>query len=335
VAATTTGEVADPRQRLSDLLKASAVSEIEISRLPPGYIFLCGGQVNGKPGQPPSSAREFFLRWVSDNDVSIAERIQLAEEINDWMMEGVYKEIFTLESNIAALASVIVIFVESPGAIAELGAFALLDGVADKLVVFLSEEHNKPNSFICLGPVGHLKEKHGVQPYIYPWEIPKHGDLTEEQQKQLAGCIHEMRDDLKSELAKKRSDRSFDPGRPRDQMLVICDLVNRLLCLTLTEIVDLLRSAGINLQQGEVRKLVFVLTKLGYLVAKQRGNEHFLLCPNDGGYIRFGFDKTSGVSGREKLQFASAAHYKAHHPARSSVIAEVNKDSASRRGAKP
>ena len=52
----------------------------------------------------------------------------------------------------------IVIILESPGAIAELGSFANHKELRDRLVVVIDEKYRKAKSFIILGPVRYIKK---------------------------------------------------------------------------------------------------------------------------------------------------------------------------------
>jgi hypothetical protein len=209
--------VPDPRDTFVKLARAD---DIEIVGTPPGVILVCGGAI-ASAEQPPTSIRDFFLRHLDIHDPATAGKIILAEDVNDWMNEGVYDELFTFERHLAELAAVIVIFVESAGSIAELGAFSHLEGVADKLLVFLSEAHDAQLSFIRLGPVKYLEVRHSRTPHIYPWVASNGVPLSYEQQQNLNQFIGEMCTDLSDAIESVRIERTINPKRPRDQMLAI------------------------------------------------------------------------------------------------------------------
>jgi hypothetical protein len=61
----------------------------------------------------------------------------------------------------------IILFVESPGSIAELGAFSALKTVQPKVLAVVNKKFDRP-SFIANGPVRHLQEL-GSAVYKYLW----------------------------------------------------------------------------------------------------------------------------------------------------------------------
>ena len=68
-----------------------------------------------------------------------------------------------------------IVFSESPGAIAEIGSFSVLENIKDRLLLVLHEEDAKrSDSFIWKGPVTYLKvmakNKGNDNPiYVYNW----------------------------------------------------------------------------------------------------------------------------------------------------------------------
>src|SRR5688572_25745964 len=123
---------------MSDL-RASLPSKISLddSHVKPyeGFIFLCGGPADIK-STLPVSLRDAVYRELAKNDTD-ERRIRMAEHYKDWAHDSVYHDLVLFERHLAELSSVIVLMVESPGAIAELGLFSAVDEVRDKLLVFI------------------------------------------------------------------------------------------------------------------------------------------------------------------------------------------------------
>src|ERR1035441_3134101 len=139
------------------------------ARNTPNLIFLCGGppQKLKAPG-PFRSARDYFFRHVKANKPVIATRVRLAEDIGRWMDHGTFRDLLEVEEYIADLADLIVIFVESPGAIAELGAFSAQTTVQPKILAVVNRKFSEP-SFISDGPVRRLQLIEGSSVYKYLW----------------------------------------------------------------------------------------------------------------------------------------------------------------------
>jgi hypothetical protein len=107
-----------------ELTKSLRLDKCKIQNRP-DLIFLCGGPIarNGAF----LSARDFFYRYLLRN-LAWAKRIKLAEDISAWFQkDNAFPDLLQLENYLAHLAAATVLFVESPGSIAELGAFAASD----------------------------------------------------------------------------------------------------------------------------------------------------------------------------------------------------------------
>lgn len=77
----------------------------------------------------------------------------LAEELEAFFPNGDYKDFLSLESDIAQISTLILLFSESFGSAAELGAFAMVEEIARKLLVVIDDKRYSENSFIKLGPL--------------------------------------------------------------------------------------------------------------------------------------------------------------------------------------
>src|SRR6267378_1696843 len=103
----------------------------------PSLIFLCGGPVEPGNGIQPS-LRALFHRRLQQSHPELCDRVLLAEQANKWSKTSKhYDHLFDLENDLAYLSAIIMLFVESPGSIAELGAFCNVEPLRKKLVAVL------------------------------------------------------------------------------------------------------------------------------------------------------------------------------------------------------
>ena len=86
---------------------------------PSRVIFLCGGVIESPP-TPPKMLRDAFYRLTQI--VKPQYKIVLAEDAKPLTQDAGYKDLFLFESDIAQIVGLILLFVESPGSFAELGA---------------------------------------------------------------------------------------------------------------------------------------------------------------------------------------------------------------------
>ncbi|MFX0195472.1 MAG: retron St85 family effector protein [Candidatus Hodarchaeota archaeon] len=117
-------------------------------------VFLVGGGQESLTSVREPIRKELINRpyhnWL---DVYYPE--ELFEEL---ILSRAHFDLLSLENLLAKSVHAVVIILESPGAIAELGAFANHKGLRDKLIVVVDKKYRKAKSFIVLGPVRYLKE---------------------------------------------------------------------------------------------------------------------------------------------------------------------------------
>lgn len=117
-------------------------------------VFLVGASQESSTSIRESIRKELIGRrygnWL---DVYYPE--ELFEEL---IRSRAHFDLLSLENLLAKNVHAVVIILESPGAIAELGSFANHKKLRDRLIVVIDKKYRKANSFIILGPVRYLKK---------------------------------------------------------------------------------------------------------------------------------------------------------------------------------
>jgi hypothetical protein len=140
---------------------------------PTQVIFLCGGRTANDG--PHTSLRDYLLR---------AKRIRrkfsvvLAETANDLYRDTQYPDLISFEEDIALIAALVVVIAESPGSLAELGAFASSPLAGGALRIMMQQEFFKQNSFIRHGPVERIRSTRRERVGVYPWKTHSSGLLN-------------------------------------------------------------------------------------------------------------------------------------------------------------
>src|SRR5436190_6776347 len=96
-------------------------------RAPSSIVFLCGGVIDARL-DPPTALRDAFYRSIKT--APPAYTVVLAEDANPLTTDAGYGDLLSFESDIAQVVGLILLFAESAGSLAELGAFAALPTVA-------------------------------------------------------------------------------------------------------------------------------------------------------------------------------------------------------------
>lgn len=233
---------------------------------------MCGGPTD-ICSQRPVSIRDAIYRELA-SDAALERRIRVAEHYKDWAHESIYRDLVSFERHLAELSSVIVLVLESPGSIAELGLFSIIEEFQAKLLVFIETDHYKSSSFIKLGPVDFLEKVHNNSAECHRWtvEVDRHPrfDPTAAQALQP-----ELAEAILKRATKLTPGHKFRKESWLDTALLLCDLLNLCSALTLREIRALLENLGNPKAESELKQFLFILERVGLLAVEPKGDQRF------------------------------------------------------------
>jgi hypothetical protein len=262
-------------------------------------IFLCGGpKQNPKLPTPFRSARDYFFRHVQ-NTPTIATRVRLAEDIGLWQDHETFTDLLEVEEYVAALADLIILFVESPGSVAELGAFSALTAVQPKLLAVVNKHFKEP-SFISEGPVRRLKFKNSPI-YEYTWN-PSSRLLNAEKN---LGVFNDLSEDICDLL--QRREQAFQKEQTLDltlhghTMLMVADLIDIAFAATITDIHECLKAVGKDILLSHLQKYLFLLTDLS-IIRTEYLDGPLYVSKGKGPYILYDFLEGAQVKNRERAK---------------------------------
>lgn len=276
----------DLRKKILEDLEPSAARVI-FSQKP--LVLLCGGKVEGESLAKLGTKDESFLARLSSRlsrlnpfgaDASSKSpnhaassarsirhqffnfrpdfRIFRPEEITNWQHDGVFKNLMDFESELAGMCSLVVVVLESEGAIAELGAFSQLSDFKGKLIAIVSSEHTKEDSFISLGILRHVADEHPTSVKLYPWDIKFPEKVTSD-------LIQGMMEDIKEELALLKDSRRLSLSSGAHMIVIIYELVSLFVALKEVEILEAMQALGCEVKREHVRRKLFLLEYFGYI----------------------------------------------------------------------
>ncbi len=131
----------------------------------PLFIFVCGKQILGCEGEPEENLldegnkRGLIVEAIKELSSKRPIFSIVAEQLLS--VELAQKDSLTFEGLIADLSDEIVLIIESPGTICELGAFSFSNKINKKIFVLNDLKYEKDNSFINRGPI---KKLSGINP---------------------------------------------------------------------------------------------------------------------------------------------------------------------------
>jgi len=117
------------------------------------YIFLCGASLD-KKNSVRSKIDHIFTRFLNNH-----YEIIYPEDIFEELLSGPSQEnILTLENTLVNSVDAVILIPESPGSIAELGAFTNNEALREKVICIQNTKLKRKKSFINYGPIKLIKK---------------------------------------------------------------------------------------------------------------------------------------------------------------------------------
>ena len=132
----------------------------------PERVWVFGGQFSSDSDASPSSLRESFWRQtlslLPSSKRPWLPNLSRPEDFPDWWAFSGYKDLLAFERDACHLAQATILFAESPGALAELGAIASEDSLVRHTLVVVEDRYQKEQSFLKLGPLKRVDDLGGL-----------------------------------------------------------------------------------------------------------------------------------------------------------------------------
>lgn len=278
-------------------------------------------------GSTPLSARDCFYRYLHAKRTDILERLLLAEDLQDWMSDAVYADLITLERHLAGLADLVVLFVESPGSIAELGSFVLVPEIANKLLVFMRANEFRKNSFIALGPLRYFEYEYTKYVSVYDWN---YSDFDKKiiDADSVYNFSEDMAADIDDALSIISSTKRFDPKDPGHAMLLMADLADLFLAVKISEYQEYFSRFGHNIETSEIKRYIFLLQKLGMVSHHPYGHERYYCNAVNSKHMKYSFKESGLHFDRMRLKAEVSEYYSEHDKRRNAMIKSRGKTGA-------
>jgi hypothetical protein len=270
-----------------------------------GFVFVCGGKIPSPTETALASIRHFAIEKSSLSGDMLANcRVIVAEQATELLRDGSFSDLLEFEEHLAALAACVLLFVESPGSIAELGSFAVMQHLRTKVLVVCEQVHaTDENSFIVLGPVSSLRnrDKHSVQ--VFPmYRAGTNGVIPDRDL--IAECWESIEGALQNFVQRPIRGSDFDASSLPHRLVLLVELVSLFGAMRIGELEDCAREFGCKLSQADVDRALNVLVKFGLVASRRWGHEKFYFAGSDKQLMLF---KRSGGNARpfDRLRFVA------------------------------
>jgi hypothetical protein len=287
-------------------------------------IFLCGGQRSDISEPTPLSLRDAFLKII-DYPILRRRDVVQAEDITDNIsFFDKYEDILEFETDIAQIVELIILFCESEGSLAELGAFAMIEEIASRLFVVVREKHWNIDSFIKLGPLRRIQKKYGRGSIflIDDAEVGMRGDSASHVKKDVLGSL--LSEPISLRLQRPREPSTFDATRPGHVIKLVVGLVQEYGALKIDEIVELLRVLNVIRGAADVHRYLLCAQAVGWLKEISKGSSDYFVAVGtklDAATILSRED--AQLKNKQRRRFSIREHWKTHDKERYNAINKV------------
>ncbi len=226
-------QLSDPRDqyiKLIDTDKCRAVYE-------PHLVFVCGGRVD-PTAMTNHSIRNMFMNLSAGLKDSGDHDYILAENFKDWK-DG-YRSLSDFENDIAHISSLVIVFLESEGALTEFGLFYANKLLRKKLIAILHTKYYDSESFIKFGLLNPLEELD--ERLVRAYEID-HKDIENVKREEVV----DISEDISEHCNTTRGSEKFDVSNRGHVIFLIFQITDLFLALTKTEIEKYLETIGIRI----------------------------------------------------------------------------------------
>lgn len=249
------------------------------------HLFVCGGEVDIE-APITLSFRNYFITHSADKYPKLFDTIVQAETFKDYFKDNAYPDLLVFEEEIANLASLVVIFLESPGSLVELGMFCTKPDFFKKLIIVAPlEEVSAEDSFIYLGPLENIRKKEPTAVSIYPWPKVDIDTYDEAHVDDLCMTIEEK-------LASLSKNAEFDETNSGHVALLIAEIIRINYPILVGEIEIALIELGLDIKMSEITRHIYLLDKLE-IVSSLFYSRYKYYYPKTLGNRTFNFGKTS------------------------------------------
>lgn len=175
------------------------------------------------------------------------------------------------EADIAIISGLVIVICESPGSLAELGAFAFDKDISRNLYVILERGHiDGVKSFIRNGPILALENEDESKVGTFDWRKRKSGTLIFESLKQIKKELpHNVNSRIKKGLMK------YSSLEKNHIILTIYWIIYILRAATLSEIEKYMEIIGIELSQHNLKKYLYGMKVAEWIGIRNIGSKYY------------------------------------------------------------
>lgn len=201
------------------------------------------------------------------------KRVILAEKAAEAFDSHVYDDLMDFEKFIASIARIVLLISESPGSIAELGAFSQISEISPKLLVYVHSQFYGQNSFIKDGPIRFLENRNEQSVFEFDWSTDANGLIDVGT---VAPLIPAFDGAMRSFERRQPRTEKFANARIGHRILLTAGVIHLLGCCKIREISQAMELLGFELTEKQVKQMIFCLRLFGWVKSVKRDTTYYI-----------------------------------------------------------
>lgn len=286
---------------------------------PKDVVFVCGGPTS----DPPSavlSRRDLIMRLSRNGDFR-KYRFVLAEQINALAPKENYRDILTFESDIAQISSLVLLFTESEGSFAELGAFSTADDITERMLVVIDDNYYNEDSFIKWGPIAYLENSRGDDA-VYVLNrmdigMGPGGRVTDINEAEFG---RRLLNAIRTRVKSASGSSVFSAQRTGHVIRLITGLLQDYGALTAQEILLSLEFMEIDLTMGRLTEYMTSAALMGWIIRRREGLATYYAATGGREALRFEFLRDANYIDRARWRTDVLTYWQTRDIERTRVI---------------
>lgn len=315
-------------QTLKSLISSIEPTSLKV-HVPTRVVFLCGGAIDGNhPPSAPKMLRDVYYRHRKPDLAALPFKIVLAEDANPLTTDAGYSDLLSFESDVAQIVGLIVLFVESAGSFAELGAFSALETIAPSLLAVMLDHYYQQSSFIKNGPIKYLEDRHG-EDSVLSLDLDQIGvtDPNDVSGSDAIALTEGLESTITHRLDKMKKWRAFDPKSAGHTILLMTGLCQEYGALTQTEIKSLLSVLGVEVEPARLKSFIYCAELMSWVRWVRKGHQKYVVALTAEGQenaLDWTFTETTKFKDRTRWRLDIRQSWKKGDALRHRAITEVD-----------
>jgi hypothetical protein len=283
---------------------------------PTDLIFLCGGKTK-KSSIKVASIRDAFLK-APDNTALKGRDVLLAEDVNTFhLSRPAYRDLLKFEIDFAQVCELILLFSESQGSIAELGAFSMMPELASKMLVVVRYYYYRDDSFIKLGPLQHLKSTYSERSVFVLNDDETGMSKSSIKNVDLIVLRDRLVPAINEHFERVRESATFNPERRGHLIKMMVGLAQEFGALTAEELAGLFGDFEIEIGIDEIDQLMLCAEAARWIAKETRGfNDYYFAIPNVRDALVLKFEKGAPIFNKVRRRQDFREHWRKEDLAR-------------------